>query len=44
MTPRGIVRATNEADVVDAIRGANERGEAIVVSGGATRLGVGDPL
>src|SRR6267378_655044 len=43
MTPRGIVRATNEADVVDAIRGANERGEAIVVSGGATRLGVGDP-
>ena len=43
MTPGGIVRATNEADVVDAIRGANERGEAIVVSGGATRLGVGDP-
>ena len=43
MTPRGIVRATTEADVVDAIRGANERGEAIVVSGGATRLGVGDP-
>ena len=43
MTPRGIVRATTEAEVVDAIRGANERGEAIVVSGGATRLGVGDP-
>ena len=43
MTPRDIVRATNEAEVVDAIRGANERGEAIVVSGGATRLGVGDP-
>jgi len=43
MTPRDVVRATNEAEVVDAIRGANERGEAIVVSGGATRLGVGDP-
>ena len=43
MTPRNIVRATSEAEVVDAIRGANERGEAIVVSGGATRLGVGDP-
>ena len=43
ITPRDIVRATNEAEVVDAIRGANERGEAIVVSGGATRLGVGDP-
>jgi glycolate oxidase FAD binding subunit len=43
MSPRDVVRATKEADVVDAIRGANERGEAIVVSGGATRLGVGDP-
>lgn len=43
MTPRAIIRATNEAEVVDAIRGANERSEAIVVSGGATRLGVGDP-
>ncbi len=43
MTPRVVLHATNEADVVDAIRGANERGEAIVVSGGATRLGVGDP-
>jgi glycolate dehydrogenase FAD-binding subunit len=43
LTPRDIVRATNEAEVVDAIRGANERAEAIVVSGGATRLGVGDP-
>jgi glycolate dehydrogenase FAD-binding subunit len=43
MTPRTIARATNETEVVDAIRGANERGEAIVVSGGATRLGVGDP-
>ena len=43
MTPRSVVRVTNEGDVVDAIRGANERGEAIVVGGGATRLGVGDP-
>ena len=43
MTPRSVIRATNEGEVVDAIRGANERGEAIVVSGGATRLGVGDP-
>ena len=36
------VRATNEAEVVEAIRGANERGEAIVLTGGATRLGIGD--
>ena len=43
MTPRGVVRATSEAEVADAIRGANERGEAMVVGGGATRLGVGDP-
>jgi glycolate oxidase FAD binding subunit len=43
ITPRSIVRATSEAEVVEAIRGANERGEAIVVSGGGTRLGVGDP-
>ena len=41
--PRSVIRATNEAEVVDAIRGANERGEAIVIGGGATRLGVGDP-
>lgn len=43
MNPRDIVRATSETDVVDAIRGANERREAIVITGGATRLGVGDP-
>jgi len=43
ITPRNIVRATSEAEVADTIRGANERGEAIVVTGGATRLGVGDP-
>ena len=43
ITPRNIVRATSEAEVADTIRGANERGEAIVITGGATRLGVGDP-
>jgi glycolate dehydrogenase FAD-binding subunit len=43
INPRDVVRATNEAEVVDAIRGANERREAIVISGGATRLGIGDP-
>ena len=43
ITPRNIVRATSEAEVADTIRGANERGEAIVVTGGATRLRVGDP-
>jgi glycolate dehydrogenase FAD-binding subunit len=43
LVPREIIRATNEAEVIDAIRGANERSEAIVISGGATRLGLGDP-
>jgi glycolate oxidase FAD binding subunit len=43
MTPRDAIRPANEAEVVDAVRGANERREAIVVSGGGTRLGVGDP-
>jgi glycolate oxidase FAD binding subunit len=43
INPRDVIRATNEAEVLDAIRGANERGEAIVVSGGTTRLGIGDP-
>lgn len=43
MAPGAVVRATSEADVMDAIRGANERGEAIVVGAGATRLGIGDP-
>lgn len=42
-SPHTVVRATSEAEVVDAIRSANDRGEAIVVGGGATRLGVGDP-
>jgi glycolate oxidase FAD binding subunit len=43
ITPRDVVRATSEAEVVDAIRSANERREAIVLTGGATRLGIGDP-
>jgi glycolate oxidase FAD binding subunit len=43
ITPRNVVRATSEAEVADAIRLANERAEAIVLTGGATRLGVGDP-
>jgi glycolate oxidase FAD binding subunit len=34
---------TNEAEVVDTIRGANDRREAIVIGAGATRLGIGDP-
>jgi glycolate dehydrogenase FAD-binding subunit len=43
VSPRDVIRAENEAQVVDAIRGANERHEAIVISGGGTRLGIGDP-
>src|SRR5207247_9081658 len=43
LAPARVVRATSETEVVEAIRGANERREAIVVSGGATRLTVGDP-
>src|SRR5439155_16108928 len=43
IVPRDVVRATSEGEVVDAIRGANERVETVVVSGGATRRGVGDP-
>jgi len=43
MIPGRVIRAASEGEVVDAIRDANERALAIVVSGGATRLGVGDP-
>jgi len=43
LAPARVIRATSEPEVVEAIRGANERGEAIVVSGGGTRLNVGDP-
>jgi glycolate dehydrogenase FAD-binding subunit len=42
-SPGRLIRASTEAEVVEAIRGANQSGEAIVVSAGATRLGVGDP-
>jgi glycolate oxidase FAD binding subunit len=42
MNPRDVVRALSEADVVDTILRANERQEAIVISGGGTRLGIGD--
>jgi len=43
LAPARVIRATSEPEVIDAVRGANERGEAMVVSGGATRLSVGDP-
>jgi glycolate oxidase FAD binding subunit len=43
MIPGRVVRAATESDVVDAVRAANERDEAIVISGGATRLSIGDP-
>jgi glycolate oxidase FAD binding subunit len=41
--PRDVVTVQSESEVVDAIRGANERSEGIVVVGGRTRLGIGDP-
>ena len=43
MSPRRIVRAASETDVVEAIREANETAEAIVIRGGATRIDTGDP-
>ena len=43
IAPRDVVRATSEADVSDAIRDANERHAAIVISGGGTRMSAGDP-
>ena len=43
LRPRETVRTASEGEVVDAIRGANERGEAMVIAGGGTRIGVGDP-
>lgn len=44
LRPAEVVRAETEAHVVDAIRAANERGEAVLVASGRTRLDVGDPL
>jgi len=41
--PGAVVRAQSESDVVDAIRAANDRGQAIVIAGGGTRLAIGDP-
>ncbi|OLC19778.1 MAG: hypothetical protein AUH33_05135 [Chloroflexi bacterium 13_1_40CM_68_21] len=38
-----MTHAQGESDVVEAIRAANERGQAIVIAGGGTRLAVGDP-
>src|SRR5439155_1167655 len=43
LEPRGVTSAQSESEVVEAIRTANDRGEAIVVAGGRTRLGIGDP-
>jgi glycolate oxidase FAD binding subunit len=43
MTPRDVIRARNEAEVVEVMRAANEHREAIVICGGGTRLGIGDP-
>jgi glycolate oxidase FAD binding subunit len=41
--PSAVVQARSTHDVVAAIRQANAAGEAIVIWGGGTRIGVGDP-
>ena len=43
IAPGRYVRARSEDDIVDAVRGANEAGEAIVLWGGGTRMTIGDP-
>lgn len=43
LVPRSHVVALTEADVAGAIRAANESGEAIVLWGGGTRIGIGEP-
>jgi glycolate oxidase FAD binding subunit len=43
LEPRDVACAQGEGDVADTIRAANERGEALVVTGGRTRLDTGDP-
>jgi glycolate oxidase FAD binding subunit len=43
LTPRRRVEARSETDVVDAVRAANADREAIVLWGGGTRIGIGDP-
>lgn len=42
MAPRRVIQAERDGDVVDAIRAANADGEAIVIWGGGTRIGIGD--
>lgn len=43
MSPRRIMRAERAEDVAEVIRAANASREAIVLRGGGTRLGIGDP-
>ncbi|MGH2499449.1 MAG: FAD-binding oxidoreductase, partial [Candidatus Limnocylindria bacterium] len=43
LVPARVVAARTVEDVVAAIRDANESREAIVLWGGGTRIGVGDP-
>jgi glycolate oxidase FAD binding subunit len=42
LVPARHVAAQGDADVVDAIRGANETGDKVVLWGGGTRIGIGD--
>lgn len=43
MVPAAHVEARRDEDVVEAIRDANARGAAVVLWGGGTRIGIGDP-
>ena len=43
LVPRRRVAACSMDEVAEAIRGANEAGEAIVIWGGGTRISIGDP-
>lgn len=43
MAPARHVTARSVEDVVNAIREANEAGDAVVLWGGGTRIGIGDP-
>lgn len=43
LSPRTVIRAERVEDVVEVIRAANSAREAIVLRGGATRLGIGAP-
>jgi glycolate oxidase FAD binding subunit len=44
LAPREVVHAADEAEVVSAIRDANEAGDAVVLWGGGTRIDIGGPL